>query len=120
MVLLYVNDAFNGSYLAMFKRIVDKYLPWVYGSPRTAVPEFTEEQLGYLKTNEVLLYHFHLWSALMHYVTNKGPIPNVQAVLPSMFALWNLVKNGGDLYSALLNHIKPIHVKLNGKGKVLL
>ena len=118
MVLLYVNDAFNGSYLAMFKRIVDKYLPWVYGSPRTAVPEFTEEQLGYLKTNEVLLYHFHLWSALMHYVTNKGPIPNVQAVLPSMVALWNLVKNGGDLYSALLNHIKPIHVKLNGKGKV--
>ena len=43
-----------------------------------------------------------------------------QAVLPSMVALWNLVKNGGDLYSALLNHIKPIHVKLNGKGKVLL
>ena len=37
-----------------------------------------------------------------------------------MVALWNLVKNGGDLYSAILNHIKPIHIKLNGKGKVLL
>ena len=62
----------------------------------------------------------HLWLALFRYVSTHGPIADVQAIVPTMVSVWNLVKNGGDLYSRLLNNAKPVHKKLPSRAKIAL
>ena len=82
------------------------------------IPHLSQEQLGYLQSMDVLKFHVHLWRALFRYVSTHGPIADVQAIVPTMVSVWNLVKNGGDLYSRLLNNAKPVHKKLPSWAKI--
>ena len=62
----------------------------------------------------------HLWLTLFRHVCTHGPIGDVHAIVPTMVSVWNLVKNGGDLYSRLLNNAKPEHHKLPARAKIVL
>ena len=120
MVLIHVPSGFKQVYISIFNKFAHQFMSWVHGNPRTPLPEFTADQLGYLQSRDVLELHVALWTALMVHVQHHGPIANVHAIVPSIVSLWNLVKNGGDLYSSLLNHIKPDHKKINPRAKIWL
>ena len=99
-VLLLVPDSFKTPYIDIFDTMVAEHLPWVHGSLRTELPQLSQQQLGYLQSNDVLKFHLLLW------------------VVPKMISIWNLVKNSGDLYSRLLNNAKPQHMKLPPRVKI--
>ena len=50
-VLIVVPDSFKINYI-------------VHSSPRADIPQLSLEQLGYLGSNDVLVFHVHLWVAL--------------------------------------------------------
>ena len=70
--------------------------------------------------NDVLVFHVHLWVVLMEYACTHGSIGDVQAKVPTMITVWNLVKNSGDLYSCLLNKAKLVYIRLPPRVKICL
>ena len=116
-VLLLVPNQFKAGYIDIFDQITHQHLTWVHGTPRTEIPALSQERLGYLQSMEVLQFHVHLWLTLFRHVCTHGPIGDVHAIVPTMVSVWNLVKNGGDLYSRLLNNAKPVHHKTTCSGK---
>ena len=119
-VLLLVPNPFKAAYMQIFDQMTAQHLSWVHGTPTENIPHLSQERLGYLQSMDVLKFHVHLWQALFRYVSTHGPITDVQAIVPTMVSVWNLVKNGGDLYSRLLNNAKPVHKKLPSRAKIAL
>ena len=119
-VLLLVPNPFKAAYMQIFNQMTVQHLSWVHGTPTENIPHLSQERLGYLQSMDVLKFHVHLWQALFRYVSTHGPIADVQAIVPTMVSVWNLVKNGGDLYSRLLNNAKPVHKKLPSRAKIAL
>ena len=54
---MHVPDDLKRAYIDIFDTITiaRDHLQWVHGNPRTETPVLSQEQLGYLQSNDVLI-----------------------------------------------------------------
>lgn len=71
------------------------------------IPQFTKDELGFVKDTSSLLINLQLFKAMDKMVLSNGaPIPRAKYIVPKLVAVWNMIKGGVDVYSRYLKNVK--------------
>lgn len=108
VVLIEVAEAIRVAYRNLLIRIANDNLKWIYGdggiSGRTAMPEFTRDELGHVVDMHTLKQQLEVWDAVnAFYIDNqRQPFGSIKLIIPSLIAAWNASKGGVDVMSRYL------------------